>query len=330
MKINILFLISDSALGGGNQFLKALKVILQKRGLYAELEEADVVIFNSHHYVAEVIAAKRRYSNKIFIHRIDGLMKLYNKPEDKRDSIVWLANKWISDGNIYQSNWSRERNYEFGMEKSRFENTIYNAADSSIFNHNGKIEFDRRRKTKIIATSWSSNIKKGFDVYKYLDETLDWNKYEMTFVGNSPLEFHNIKHKQPMISSDLSKELKNHDIYISASQKDPCSNSVIEALSCGLPVLCLNDGGHPELVKEGGLLFQKEEEIPTLLEKLATHYEEYQRRIRVNSMEKVGDGYILLAEQIKCAVDVGYYKPKSIKYFQSKKILKEIKTYYNN
>ena len=327
MKISIIFPISDSATGGGNQFLKMLKTNLQKRGLYSELKEADVVLFNSYQYIPEVVAAKRRYPDKIFIHRIDGLMKLYNKPEDKRDSIVLLANKWISDGNIYQSNWSRERNYEFGMEKSRFENTIYNAADSSIFNHNGKVEFDRKRKTRIIATSWSSNIKKGFNVYRYLDDTLDWNKYEMTFVGNSPLEFHNIKHKQPMISLNLSEELKKHDIYISASQKDPCSNSVIEALSCGLPVLCLNDGGHPELVKEGGLLFQKEEEIPTLLEKLATHYEEYQRRISVTSMEKVVDEYVLLAEQVKHAVDVGEHETKTVKYFKAIYIVKKIKGY---
>ena len=30
--------------------------------------------------------------------------------------------------------------------------------------------------------------------------------------------------------------------------KDPCPNSVIEAMSCGLPILYSNSGGLPELV----------------------------------------------------------------------------------
>lgn len=315
----------DGAIGGGNQFLKMLKVNLQTRGLYYELDDADVVLFNSHQYISEVVRAKQRYPQKIFIHRIDGLMKLYNKPEDKRDNIVRLANKWISDGNIFQSEWSRERNYEFGIKKQPYEIMTYNAADKRIFNHEGKIPFNRSRKIKIIATSWSSNIKKGFGVYKYLDDMLDWDRYEMTFVGNSPVEFKHIVHKQPMTSVDLAKEMKQYDIYISASQKDPCSNSVIEALSCGLPALCLKDGGHPELVKGGGLLFESQNEIPFFLEKLVADYEKYQQDICVVPMEKVVDEYILLAEQIKKAVDLGEYCPKKIDHLKARYIIEQSK-----
>lgn len=325
MKINILFPILDAATGGGNQFLKMLKNNLQKRGLYAELEEADVILFNSYQHIPNVVKAKRLYPNKIFIHRIDGLMKLYNKPEDKRDSIVRLVNKWISDGNIYQSNWSRERNYEFGLEKVLYEVTVCNAADSSIFNHDGKCSFSTNRKIRIIVTSWSSNINKGFDTYKYLDNELDWNRYEMTFVGNSPVEFDNIVHKQPMKSIDLAKEIKQHDIYISASRCDPCSNSVIEALSCGLPALCLKDGGHPEIVKDGGLLFERKEEIPQLIEDLVNNYEMYQQSINIISMEEVVDAYVLLAEQVKEAVRAGEYQTKRVGYFQARHIVKQTK-----
>ena len=325
LRINILFPILDTATGGGNQFLKMLKKNLQKRGLYAESKEADVILFNSHQYIPDVVRMKRCYPNKIFIHRIDGLMKLYNKPEDKRDNIVHLANKWISDGNIYQTEWSRERNYEFGMEKVPYEITICNAADSSIFNRDEKCSFDKNRKIRIIATSWSSNINKGFDTYKYLDDTLDWNKYEMTFIGNSPLEFKHIVYKAPMNSMDLAKEIKQHDIYISASRKDSCSNSVIEALFCGLPVLCLKDGGHPELVKSGGILFESQEEISCLLEKIINDYEWYQHNIEIIPMGKVVDAYISLAEQIKNAVEVGKYRPKQIGYFKARHILRQVK-----
>lgn len=325
MKINILFPISDTATGGGNQFLKMLKVNLQKRDLYAGLDEADVILFNSYQYIPDVVKAKRQYPDKIFLHRIDGLMKLYNKPEDMRDHIVRLANEWVSDGNIYQSEWSRARNYEFGMKKVPNEITVCNAADSSMFNHNGKSEFCENRKIRLIATSWSSNINKGFDTYQYLDKTLDWNKYEMTFVGNSPVEFQHIVHKPPMISADLAKELKQHDIYLSASRKDPCSNSVIEALSCSLPALCLNDGGHPELVKSGGMLFEHQEEIPALLEKLVGNYEKYQQNIEITPMENVVDEYVMLAERVKDAVKSGEYSPKKISWLRAEYIEKQTK-----
>lgn len=326
LKIHILFPISENATGGGNQFLKMLKLNLQKRNLYAGLEDADVILFNSHHCIPDVVEAKRRFPNKIFIHRIDGVMKLYSRPpEDMRDYIVRLANEWISDGNIYQSEWSRERNYECGIQKKPYEIMVHNAADSNIFNHDGKCAFDRERKIRIIATSWSSNIRKGFPVYQYLDHVLDWNKYEMTFVGNSPVSFEHIVHKPPMNSVDLAKEIKQYDIYISACQKDACSNSLIEALSCGLPAVCLKDGGHPELVESGGLLFEEQEEIPKLLEEIADNYSKYQQSIQIISMEAVVNKYVAFAEQVKKAVEEGKYTPKKIGYLRARSIVKQTK-----
>ncbi len=40
------------------------------------------------------------------------------------------------------------------------------------------------------------------------------------------------------------------DAYIMLKYKDPCPNTVIEAMSCGLPVLYSNSGGLPELVSK--------------------------------------------------------------------------------
>jgi len=69
--------------------------------------------------------------------------------------------------------------------------------------------------------------------------------------------------------------LKRHDIYVTASQNDPCSNALVEALSCGLPAVYFRDGGHPELVEFGGIGFRTPEEIPGVLDRLVASYETF-------------------------------------------------------
>ncbi len=53
---------------------------------------------------------------------------------------------------------------------------------------------------------------------------------------------------------------RNADAYITTTHQDNCPNAVIEALSCGLPVIYSNTGGVPELVgNEAGIALECEE-----------------------------------------------------------------------
>ena len=79
---------------------------------------------------------------------------------------------------------------------------------------------------------------------------------------------------------------------MTASRNDPCSNSLIEALSCGLPAIYLKSGGHPELVGEAGLGFEKAEDVPGLLDQVSESIEEFQKRIRVPSIGDVAERYL--------------------------------------
>jgi len=299
MKIHIIFELKKGATGGGNQFLKAIKEYFIRVNSYTEnIDETDVIIFNSHQCISELIAAKKKFPSKIFIHRIDGPIRLYNTMDDRRDFVINNVNKFIADGTIFQSNWSKDRNLEMGIKKNRIEATILNAPNKNIFNQKNKVKFNKNRKIKLISTSWSANVKKGFDVYKWLDENLNFDKYEMTFVGNSPIGFKNIIYKKPMNGEELSNELKQNDIFITASQKDPCSNSLIEALHCGLPAIGLNDGGHTEIISSGGGVFNLKEDIFLLLDKVVNNYEDYQRNIKLPDINTVGKLYYDFLENI--------------------------------
>ena len=334
MKINILFPINDNPTGGGNQFLRNLKVQFEKMEIYDEIEYSDVVLFNSYQNIDNVIKAKKRYPRKLFVHRVDGPIRLYNNLNDKRDDITNITNKYIADATIFQSEFSRKTNYELGLEKNKYETLIYNATDRNIFFPNEQHIIGE--KIKIIASSWSSNVKKGFDVYEYLDKNLDYSKYEMIFVGNSLCEFKNIKVIAPQKSIELANILRQQDIYISASQKDPCSNSVIEAMCCGLPVLCRNDGGHPELVNIGkaGYLFDEAEEVPLLLEQIVSNYSQLEPLTEKFDIRFTAQEYCEFFEYIfndsaderkylslrgKCSIKkalLKYYKPQFVKFLK--------------
>ena len=108
-----------------------------------------------------------------------------------------------------------------------------------------------------------------------MEENLDSERFQHTFIGNSPMEFQKTRSIKPLRSYELADFLRSQDIYVTASLNDPCSNSVIEAMSCGLPVLFLDSGGHPELVRDGGLPFAEPEDIPVALEQIVQRYDSF-------------------------------------------------------
>lgn len=316
MKINILFEFRTGPWGGGNQFLKALKSEFIRNNQYIDnLENADVILLNSFHFsnnhtLRNLHTLKK--DNIIIIHRVDGPIFQVRGKDLLLDKALYHFNSILADGTIFQSNWSREENYKLGMKKNYYETSIFNAPDSKIFNTENKIEFNRERKIKLISTSWSSNFKKGFGIYRYFDNHLDFNRYSMTFVGNSPIEFKNIKHVKAVSSKKLAEILKAHDIYITASKNDPCSNALLEALSCGLPAIALDSGGHREIIGQGGQLFDEATQVIEKIEELAKNYHRCQENIPRHSIAHVAQSYFKFALKIFQDVHNGNYKPKQI------------------
>ncbi len=316
MKINILLQLVDGPYGGSHQFIRVLKHYFEKHGCYEEdISKADVILFSSYQDIEEVIKCKRKYPDKIFVHRIDGPMRLYNQMNDKRDSVVYAANLYIADATVFQSEWSKQENHRFGLRKKDFEKVVINAPNPHKFNRQHRFS-NSDPKIRLIATSWSSNWKKGFEIYKWLDEHLNFDRYQMTFIGNSPVQFKNIKHIPPLQSEELSLELKKHKIFITASEKDPCSNALIEGLHCGLPAVAFNDGGHPEIVGHGGVLFDRVEEIPELIERVVKDYPRYQQGIRLPDMEDVGKLYYGFIASVYEPALMGDHKPNQLSAFQ--------------
>ena len=284
--------------GGGNQFMIALEGALQRRGMAVKRNSgvgADAHVIQSI-WFDRAQFDREREPGSVVIHRIDGPIQLYRGNDAKSDALCYELNRELADATVMQSGWSMVKTFDLGFKPFR-PVLMWNSCDPVIFNRNGRKPFDRNRKVRLISTSWSDNPRKGRDTYRWLDENLDWTRYEYTFVGRIQETFKHIRVQEPVDSVTLAGILKDHDVFITASQQDPCSNALVEALSCGLPAVYFNDGGHPELVEMGGLGFRASEEIPAQLDRIVKYYESFQANIWVDSMDELADKYIAIARQ---------------------------------
>jgi glycosyltransferase involved in cell wall biosynthesis len=279
--------------GGGNQFLLALVRELQGRSLSVETNRlssgTQACLYNSFNFD---FARLRRFARPDvrMVHRVDGPIGVYRGFDDGTDGRIALVNRELADATIVQSRYSLDKHAELGIEL-RDAIVIPNAADPAIFHPPGARDPLAGRALRVIATSWSDNPRKGVDVLEWLDRNPSPD-FEVTFAGNTQARFENIRVVAPLPSPALADLLRAHDVFLAASREDPCSNALIEALSCGLPAAFRRSGGHPELVGEAGIGFDEAEELPGVLSRLADELEQRRGAIRVASLSDVADRYI--------------------------------------
>ena len=303
-QIHIAYDFVEGPYGGGNQFLKALREEIRRRGLYAEdLNEANAIVINSFHRGQEstlrkVIRARRENPGLLVFHRVDGPYSLTRGRPEYADKAVGALNQLLADATVFQSHWSRIQCLQQGfIGPQRFEAVISNAPDPNIFLPGYRPPL-RGRKVRLVASSWSKNANKGFQAYQWMDKNLDWSRFEMTFFGNAPLSFANIKTVPAIPSAELAKQLPTFDIFISAALNEPCSNALIEALHCGLPAVFYDGGGSPEIVGRAGLSFVEPEEITSRLNRIVEDFAYFAGEIEVPSISQVTDQYLSFIEEV--------------------------------
>ncbi len=299
LKIHIVYNFTDAPFGGSNQFLKALKNYFIHQNVYSEqIEQADVIILNSHLFgqgktLFDIIWKNRRlFQQKTILHRVDGPVSLYQANNRfSVDKYVFKINRLVADGTIFQSAWSQKKCKEVGIPQKVFELVTFNAPDPSIF-FSSNIELPKSGdKFKIIATSWSTNPNKGFDIYEFLDNHLDFDKYEMTFVGRSPIAFKNIRLTDPLPSPQVAEQLRDHHLFISASFLEACSNSLLEAVHCGCVPVARDTSSHPEMIEKSGVLFQDSSDILDAIDTAAEQYSVLKANLKLPTLEEIGTRY---------------------------------------
>jgi glycosyltransferase involved in cell wall biosynthesis len=280
--------------GGGNQFLWGLRRELERRRWRVENNTVSRVtracLYNSFNFDFERLRAFRRDGCRM-VHRVDGPIAAYRGVDEGLDQRIWQINHDLAGATVFQSEYSRRKHQEMGLS-FRSPSVIRNAADPAIFNADDRSPFLAGPRIRLIASSWSSNPNKGAAVYTWLDQHLDFARFEFTFLGRSPAAFTNIRTIPPLASAGVAAELRAHDIFVIASRNEPCSNALIEALSCGLPVVYLDSGSHGELVGGAGLPFQSADEVPDRLERVARDHAAFAARVAPPRLADVVDQYL--------------------------------------
>ena len=279
--------------GGGHQFIRALVGELQRRGLAVELNRLSAgtpaCLYNSFNFDFNRLRRFARDDCRL-VHRVDGPIAVYRGFDDGTDRRIVEINR-LAEATIVQSRFSLEKHRELGLEL-RNPVVVPNTVDPQIFHPPDHRQPLGGRKVRLVASSWSDNPNKGRETLEWLDRHLDWDRYELTFLGNAPVSFERVRVVGPVPSGEVAELLRGHDLYVAPSRNDPCSNALLEALGCGLPAAYLASGGHPELVGEAGLPFSSPEELPAVLDRLVEELDERRAAISIPTLAEVADRYL--------------------------------------
>ena len=278
MKIAIWYQTIPQPWGGSHQFLLALAKELTRLGYsissYPD-RKTEVVLINAHNrgpglYLFPNQVAQVRQTGRFswygkwlpaklwsfcprrgaaLVHRLDGIPELYRGVRTKADELQHGINR-LADFTIFQSAFCKESFAQRGVTPQSCR-IVYNGVDPSFFypptqTHLSHTSF------RLVAVSWSSNPRKGFTVLAQLSQIPG---IEIRFAGHwlSTVDPGRVILLGPRNPAEIAEALRQSDAMIHAAENEPCSNAIVEALACGLPILYRDSGGNRELAGDYGV-----------------------------------------------------------------------------
>lgn len=272
MSLKIHILLPNRAVGGGGaRFLHAVRDQLRQHNHYSDSPDtADVILANSYHHLLTALRLKLQYPDKILLFRLGPLFSRHRHPSWQTVDKLVLQAAAISDGIIWQSAWSQEAARQLGFTEHPLTTVIHNAPAPTF--QPPPRSHTLHQPIRLILTMWSDNPNKGAVTLSYLDNHLDWQRFQLTIIGNTPIRLQHAQHLSALSPTQLAEQLQNSDIYLAPMIDDACPNTVLEALACGLPVVGHKSGGIPELIGNAGRLFTTPAECLAAIESIIQNY----------------------------------------------------------
>lgn len=185
----------------------------------------------------------------------------------------------MSDYFIFPSKWAHDW---IGYEGKNF--SIIDNAPMDIFYEKRREHSNLRDEVSIVTHHWSTNPKKGFNLYKKFEQWCKDNKYSFHYIGQLPNNVKFEKHIKPVSADILSQVLPTFDIYLTASEEEAGANHVLEAMASGLPIVYKNSGGSiVDYCSEYGEGYDSFDELTKKIELVTDRYSDYKTKVMTYS-----------------------------------------------
>ncbi len=229
--------------GGGAKTINRLAELFLSKGhtvVYSLQENIDVIFCfdprpNAFGENIDHMYAYRKANPKTKIIQRVGDLGTHSKPH-LTDLVKYCLDR--SDYFIFPSQWSKEW---IGFKGENCD--VIDNAPMEIFYDNRNTNLQLGDQVRVVTHHWSTNPKKGFDMYQKFEEWCKNKNISFHYIGQLPagVEFSN--RTKPISAEELSKELPKYDIYLTASEEEAGANHVLEAMAAGLPVVYRKSGG---------------------------------------------------------------------------------------
>jgi glycosyltransferase involved in cell wall biosynthesis len=268
--------ISPHSFGGPSAFAYKFAQFLHKRNIPYTFDlngRYDVLLAVATGPDPELVKKIKEKGTKV-LYRINGVY-LGREGYLSYDNKVLHQLHNFADKVIYQSKFSIMEVREYlGVDIEADPTIIYNGVDTSLFSPEGeKLEREEYEHVLLSAGLFRPN-KRAQDVIDAMPYILE--KFPNTLyaiVGpesygdilrtiTDKIKYYNIKKNAvfigPVEQSIIPIYYRSADIFMHLAWLDPCPNTVIEAMACGLPVIHAATGGTRELINEPELMIDSE------------------------------------------------------------------------
>ena len=246
--------------GGPKVFLKRLVDSIHKQKITSVYSP-----FFPFYEVALFSVYNKSIYNKKYVLRVDGIyfdiLNTYGNTDFLNKKIFDSIDK--AEGIVFISEFSKKIVERFHGKIDKPNIVIHNKVPLNIFtssgnNYRSKLNFKKTDKVLITSAHWRRHkrLEETIELLNHLNKNN--NEFKLIVLGG---EKKNLSNKNIIFAGEISPEklgdwYRTADLYIHLAWIEPCGNTQIEAMACGLPVICCNNGGIGETVNlsSGGII----------------------------------------------------------------------------
>lgn len=239
--------------GGGNYVINNFRRYLDGQGIEHTqdvLDAFDVLFTNSWNqdYYLLLQGLKHNIDARV-VHRANGVAHNYGRFDDADDRHRRIAS--LADAVIYQSQ------YAYDLQRKQYKiikqdgPVIWNPVDLEQFTP-AATKSELTGTIRIAYSKFSTNPFKGeAQLYQVAAANPDIDFY-LCGRYDDPPEIPNLHLMGKLDRQQLAQTLRSCHMLLAFFRNESCSNTIIEGMSSGLPVLYLDSGSNQELVQDAG------------------------------------------------------------------------------